>query len=133
MGDSDSGRERSPTEVVGALLTAISDGRVGDVLALVDPRVVWVPAVRPGLTMYKGRAGVAQYMTDLRAAFGRFRVVMGSIAVEGSGDDGAETQVTARFGGVREVDGAQVAMPSLTAVFTVRGGLVTSMESQQED
>ena len=133
MGDGDSGRGRSPAEVVGALLAAISDDRVGDVLALVDPRVEWMPAVRPGLSVYAGRAGVAQYMTDLRAAFGRFRVVVGSITVEGGGDDPGGTQVTAQFGGVREFDGGQVAMPSLTAVFTVRGGLVTSMESHQED
>jgi ketosteroid isomerase-like protein len=132
MGDGDSGRGRSPAEVVGALLAAISDHRVGDVLALVDPQVVWVPAVRPGLSVYEGRAGVAQFMADLRAAFGRFRVVVRSITVEGGGDSQAGTQVTVRFGGVREVGAGQEPMPSLMAVFTVRSGLVTSMESQRE-
>lgn len=40
--------------------------------------------------------------------------------------------MTARIGGVRETEGGQVALPLLTAMFTLRGGLVTTMESSTE-
>jgi len=121
-----------PADVVGEALAAIGEGRTADLLRLVDPQVVWMPAVRPGRSVYEGRAGVTRFLSDLRAAFGRFRVVVGSITVEDGADGHGGTTVVARFHGVREVAGKQEAMPSIRAVFSVRGGLITWMESQQE-
>lgn len=48
---------RSMSRVVCTLLPAIADGRIADVLALVDPHVVCMTATRPALTRYEGHAG----------------------------------------------------------------------------
>jgi hypothetical protein len=129
VGDGPGGHGGSPADVVGELLAAIGDGRVADALALVDPAVVWLPSIRPGRTLYEGRPGVAQFIADLHAAYGRFRLEVQSVAATAGDEDAAMTQVTAQMGGVRETVAGPMALPALTALFTVRGGLVTSMES----
>src|SRR5947207_905339 len=61
-----SGADRSPIQVVSELIAAICDGRIEDVLALVDPRVVWRPVTRPGLSQYEGHPGMVRMIADLR-------------------------------------------------------------------
>jgi hypothetical protein len=124
---------KAPVEVASALLTAIADGRAEDAAALADPQVVWVPSIRPGRTLYEGRDGVAQFVADLHAAYGRFRIVVHDITQgDGAVNDG-ETEVTARIGGFRQIGGGELPLSSLTILFTVRDGLVTFMESTVAD
>ncbi len=72
------------------MMTAMAEGRVGDMLALMDPQITWITSVRPGLSMYYGHEGMTQYAADLRAALGSYRVEFEDITA----DDGG--QVTAR-------------------------------------
>src|SRR5436190_23067654 len=74
------GEGPSPIQVVSDLIAAICDGRVEDVLALVDPQVVWRPVTRPGLSRYEGHPGMVRMVADLRAAYGRYRAEIERIA-----------------------------------------------------
>ena len=128
--------EGSPAGVLGALLPAIAEGRVADVLALVDPQVVCITGTRPARSMYEGHAGMVQLIADLRAVYGRYRVEVDPDAGEGGpGDAGAEaeTRVVVRMRGVRETEGGDEALPSALVVATVRGGLVAYLETMPED
>jgi hypothetical protein len=61
------GSERAPAEVVCAVLAAISQGRVADVLDLVDPQVMCITETRPARSIYEGHEGMALLVADLRA------------------------------------------------------------------
>ncbi len=133
MGDHAARLHKAPVEVASAMLAGIADGRVEDVVALVDPHVVWVPSIRPGRTVYEGRAGVAQFVTDLHAAYGRFRIEVHDITQGDGAVNAGETEVTALIGGFRRIGGDELSLPSLTILFTIRDGLVTFMESSVGD
>jgi SnoaL-like domain len=128
-------RGRSPAEVVSELMAAICDSRIEDMLALVHPQVMWLPVGRPGLTLYEGHAGMIRLVEDLSAAYGRFRLEVTEITA-GTGKQAAAesgTQVTVRARVVRESEGADLAPLPITSVFTLRGGLVTSMDGEPGD
>lgn len=134
-----SGGAGAPAEVVCALLPAIAEGRIADVLALVDPQVVCMTGTRPALTRYDGHAGMVRLVDDLRAVYGRYRVEAVPVGGDGGpdkhGPDGAAagTRVMVRMSGVREADGREVALPSALLEATVRDGLVTFMETIPEN
>jgi hypothetical protein len=121
------------------LLAAIAEGRTADVLALADPQVVCITGTRPALTRYDGQAGMVRLVDDLRAVYGRYRVEATPVATSGGPDEGgpgaaaAGTRVVVRMSGVRETDGGEVALPSALLEATVRGGLVTFMETTPEN
>jgi len=48
------GEGPSPAQVVSELIAAICGGRIEDVLALVDPQVVWRAVTRPALATIRG-------------------------------------------------------------------------------
>ena len=127
--------ESGPTiRVARAVLAAIVEGRVADVLALTDPKVVCVPVTRPALSMYEEHAGMAELVGDLRTAWGRYRVkVEDAGPVEGvpAGEGGGE-RVMLRLLVVDSDRGDMAVRPVLTE-FTVRGGLVTRIESSYAD
>lgn len=129
VGDHAARLHRAPVDVASAMLTAIANGRAVDAAALCDPRVVWVPSIRPGRTLYEGREGVAQFVPDLHAAYGRFRIVVHDITPWDAAVNQDETEVTALIGGFRQIGGGELTLPKLTILFTVRDGLVTFMES----
>jgi SnoaL-like domain len=133
VGDHAARLHKAPVEVASAMLTAIAGGRAEDAAALVDPQVVWVPSIRPGRTRYEGRAGVAQFVADLHAAYGRFRIVVHDITAGDDAVNPGQTEVTARIGGFRQIGGGELTLPALTILFTVRDGLVTFMESAVPD
>jgi SnoaL-like domain len=129
VGDHAARLGKAPVQVASALLAAIADGRAADAAALVDPQVVWVPSIRPGRTLYEGRDGVALFVADLHAAYGRFRIVVHDITPGDGAVNTGETEVMARIGGFRQIGGGELPLSSLTILFTVRDGLVTFMES----
>jgi hypothetical protein len=133
VGDHAARLRKAPVDVASAVLAAIADGQGADAAALVDPRVVWVPSIRPGRTVYEGRAGVAQFVTDLHAAYGRFRIVVHDITQRDDAVNPGETEVTAQIGGFRQIGGGELPLSSLTILFTIRDGLVTFMESTVAD
>jgi len=47
MRGEDGGLHRPPSEVVSQLIAAVSDGRIEDLHALVDPEVRCIPVSRP--------------------------------------------------------------------------------------
>src|SRR5438046_9795070 len=85
---------KGPVEVVLELYAAIRGGRVGDVLALVDPQVVCRPLVRPGLSVYYGHDGMAQLVSAMHAAHGDYQVEIGEVTEQG-GPEGATVTVQA--------------------------------------
>jgi hypothetical protein len=103
-------------------------------LTLVHPRVVWRPVARPGLSVYQGHAGMVRFVGDLRAAYGRYRLDVEDITADRdlvvTAD--AETHVTVRARVVRQTDHGDVALSPITSVFTLRGGLVTSMDGEPD-
>jgi limonene-1,2-epoxide hydrolase len=121
-------------QVVSDLMTALMDGRVEDALALVDQRVVWQPATRPGLSLYHGHTGTIQMLTDLRGRYHSFRLEVQDIAVDADTATGSDTdaQVRMRARLVAETDQGEAALPLIRSIFTVRMGRVTSVESQFE-
>src|SRR6266404_3934555 len=84
MGGSRGEWRRPAVEVVGELITAVSDGRIEDLLALTDPEVVCRPATRPGLTVYEGHDGMARLVGDLSLAYGRHRIEVDDITTRRS-------------------------------------------------
>jgi hypothetical protein len=135
MRGEDGDRGGSAAQVVSELMAAICDGRIEDMLALVHPQVMWLPVARPGRSLYEGHAGMIRLVDDLSAAYGRFRLEVIEISADVGKQAAAEsgTQVTVRARVVRETDGGDLALPPVTGMFTLRGGLVTSMESEPSD
>jgi ketosteroid isomerase-like protein len=123
MQSGDDQRSASPAQVVTELMAAIADARIGDMLALVHPDVVWWALARPGLTMYEGHTGMVQMVADISAAYGPYRIEIDDISVD------TDTQVTVRVRAIRETDGKDLPMRLVTSVFTLRDGLVVSMEA----
>ncbi len=120
-------RFRLPSVVVSELIAAVSDGRVDDLLTLVDPGVECMPATRPGLTIYQGHEGMARLVADLAAAYGRHRIEVDDIT------QNTDTQVTARTRVIRESDHGDVLARRTKSVYTIRSGLVTRIESDPAD
>jgi hypothetical protein len=116
--------------VARALLTALAANQVSDVLALCDPAVVCYPATRPARTVYEGHAGMAQMVSDVHAVWGRFQM---ETEYAGMGDaapaDGG-VRVLVRHTLIAETAGRPVLSGPVMAQFTVRDGLVTSIESE---
>jgi hypothetical protein len=120
--------------VAHAVLAAIVEGRVDDVLALTDPKVTCLPVTRPALSMYEGHVAMAGLVGDLRAAWGRYHVKVEDVgAVEGvPACEGGGERVTLRLLVVGSDRGDMAVRPVLTE-FTVCGGLVTRIDSSYED
>jgi ketosteroid isomerase-like protein len=117
------------SQVARAALAAIAEGRVADLMALTDPQVVVMPTTRPGLSVYDGHAAVAELVEDLRAAWGKYRLV---VTDAGTRAGSAGDVVTLRLRVVEsEREGTE--WPPVLAEFTVRDGLVTLIESRYED
>jgi len=110
---------KSPVQVVLELYDAICEGRIPDVLALVDPEVICEPLVRPGLTAYSGHDGIAQLVSDLHAVHGHYQVEIAEVTERA----GPEVTVRARL--VTE-DGHG---PPVTSVYTFRAGRIVAIES----
>jgi hypothetical protein len=115
---------RSPSELVSELIAAVSDARIEDLLALVDPKVVCIPATRPGLTVYNGHAGMAKLVADLKAAYGPHRIEIEDITEESG------ARVTARTRVVQESSQGARILQRVTSVYTLSSGLVTSIEGE---
>jgi len=122
---------RSAAQVARAVLAAIVAGRIADVLALTDPAVVCSPVTRPGRSVYEGHEGMAVLVSDLREVWGRYRVKVedagGGVRADGAGGE----RVTLRLL-VVETDRGDGAVEPVLTEFTVRGGLVTRIESTPE-
>jgi hypothetical protein len=120
---------RSPPEVAHEVLTAIAEGRVADVVALTGPGVVVMPVTRPGLSVYYGHAAMAGLVADLRAAWGKYRLVVEDAGTGQGADGAARVWLRVRVLDSERGDGE---WPAVLAEFTVRGGLVTVIKSQYE-
>lgn len=119
-----------PEGVARAVLAAIVEGRVGDVLALTDPEVVCMPVTRPGRSLYEGHAGMARLVADLRAVWGRYRVKAEDAGGACPDEDGG-VRVRLRLL-VAETDAGDMAVEPVLTEFTVRDGLVTRIVSTPE-
>ncbi len=128
------GEGPSPAQVVSELIAAICDGRIEDVLALVDPQVVWRAVTRPGLSHYQGHPGMVRMVADLRAAYGPFRAEVEDIASDADTVMPArcEVHVTVRVRAVRQTDLGEMPGPPIRALYTLRAGRVVLMESELE-
>jgi hypothetical protein len=83
--------------------------------------------------VYFERTGMAQLVADSHAVWGPgFRVGMEEAGLgEQVGEDGSQ-RVTVRLLLVRPTEDGEVAEPPVLSEFTVRGGLVTEIESWME-
>lgn len=118
-------QRRTPsTQVVFELITAIGDKRVEDVLARVHPDVVCQPVVRPGLSQYVGHDGMVQFISNLDAAFGQYRLDIEEITSDGG------TRVTVRTRIIARTADGDRELPPITSIYTLEDGLVKAIESE---
>jgi ketosteroid isomerase-like protein len=120
--ESDRGRV-SPSEIVIDLIAAISDGRIGDVQALVHPEVIWRPLARPGLSQYDGRDGIVRFIADLRTAYGPYRVEIDDLIEE------TDTRVVVLAHVVHQTETGERPGPATRSTFTLHEGLVLAMQA----
>jgi hypothetical protein len=120
-----------PFEVARAALAAMAEGRVADVIAVTDPNVVVMPVSRPALTVYHGHAALAGLVADLHAVWGKYRLVAEDAGAQAD-PGGDEERVTLRLRVVQS-DRGDGEWPAILTEFTVRGGLITVIESRYED
>jgi len=118
------GTAESALDLVTRLTAAIAEDRVDDALALVHTDAVWRPVSRPGLTQYRGREGVRQFFADVARANGPYRVEID--AIEAVPAD----RVTVTSHVVVVTEFGDKAGPPIVSVFTVRDGLVLTMEAE---
>jgi SnoaL-like protein len=118
-------QRRTPsTQVVFELIVAIGDKRIQDVLARVHPDVVCQPVARPGLSQYVGHDGMVEFVSNLDAAFGQYRLDIEEMTSDGGTQVTVRTRVIAKAGnGARE-------LPPITSVYTLEDGLVKAIESE---
>jgi hypothetical protein len=94
-------------QVVEEMLAAQQAGRVDDMLARADPRIVVRPMTRPGHSVYIGHVEFKLLLTDVGRAWGKHRVQWSDITSTGDGTvrangavlmlaNGAETEFTRR-------------------------------------
>ena len=120
-----------PFELARALLAALAEGRVEDVLALTDPQVMCMPVTRPARSLYEGHAGMAQMMDDLYAVWGKYRLEVEDADAGTQADPDGGVRVTVRIQ-IIEAERVEGAGPPVLAEFTVRNGLVTCIEASYE-
>jgi ketosteroid isomerase-like protein len=107
------------TDLVGAIAT----GRLEDLLTLIHPDAVWQPVTRPGLSVYAGRTGLAEFAQSIADTYQPFHTEIESITADGP----SQVTVTTRI--IRETPDGDRPEPPITSVCTLRDGLVISMES----
>lgn len=102
---------------------AHQEGRIGAMLALVHPDVVWRPLTSTGRSEYRGYQGTIQMLDDIRAAIGEYRMEFEELHQLPAGNVMGLGRV------YRKVDGEEVAGPPVEALFGFRDGLVVSLDS----
>ena len=125
--DSSSSAEPDGAAVVRALFAAHNEGRIDDVLSLVDTGAIWEPATRPARSFYLGRDGTLGLLTDLRAAYGEHRIECHEVHQL---DDG-QLEVVGEL--IRSAPDADPRVVAFTTLVTIRDGRVAKLMSQPED
>jgi SnoaL-like domain len=118
--------DRAPVQVVLDFFAAVRDQRIKDVLALVDPEIVCMPLVRPGRTLYEGHDGMVRFVNDMHAAFGSYQFEMHKITEQEG------PQVTAQARMLPESGRRPLPPLSVVVVFTLRDGLITLAEGNED-
>ena len=109
--------------IVRAMWLAHREDRIDDMLALIHSEIVWMPASRPGLSMYRGHSGVRAMIKDARAAAGDYQLELEEVTA--TADDVVRLQ--ARVVAPAD-DGGSVELP-IEMVITLRDGLVFDVET----
>jgi SnoaL-like domain len=120
--------KREAARVTLGLYAALRDGRIEDMLALLDPKVVCMPLVRPGLSVYYGHAAMIALVDDMHKRHGDYQVKVDRITQE-DGPRGA-VKVTAQTRLLPEPGAGRPFEVPVTNECTVRGGLVTWIQSK---
>ena len=110
-----------PVSVVLALTKAMRDDRADDVLALVDPGVIYKPLDPSGPGGYRGHEGMISLVQDVHATYGNYQIEI----VEVTEEPGPE--VTVQTWVVPE-PGRGLPFP-MRLMYTLRDGLITSIQS----
>jgi SnoaL-like protein len=110
-----------PAQIVRDLYEAIRDNRIKDMLALVHPDVTCRPLVRPGLTVYHGHDGIVRLASDMHATHGHYQIKITRITEQPG------PQLTVQAWIIPE-PGRGTQLP-VTSVYTLRDGLITTIES----
>lgn len=113
----------SRIQAVTELYSAIRDRRIEDMLALVDLDVTCNPLARPGISTYYGHGGMIQFASDLHTTHGDFQLELDKVAE----DDDSKVTVTATIFSEPGHAGTPL---TITTVYTFRGDLIYSVESQ---
>jgi hypothetical protein len=120
--------KREAARVTLGLYAALRDGRVKDMLALLDPKVVCMPLVRPGLSVYYGHAAMIALIGDMHKRHGDYQLKVDRITQE-DGPRGT-VKVTAQIRLLPEPGEGRPSEVPVTNECTVRGGRVTWIQSK---
>ena len=123
--DSTRGTEPDSTAVVRALFDAHNEGRIDDLLRLVDPGAVWETATRPGRDFYLGKDGALGLFSDIKAVYGEHRIDVTEL------EEVAHGQV--RVSGTVVRVGAGPPAVAFTTLVSVRDGRVVRLLTLPED
>jgi SnoaL-like domain len=116
--------DKGSVQKVFDFIAAVRDQRIKDMLALVDPEIICVPLVRPGLSVYEGHDGMACFVSDMHAAFGRYQFEIDKITER----DGAKLAVQTRI--LPESGRKPMPPTSILIIFTLCDGLITFVEGE---
>lgn len=112
-----------PVRQAVALVTAIRDSRVADLLAVVRPDVICEPLLRPGQTLYVGHEDMVRFTADLHAVFGRYQIEIDTIT------EHPGPQVILHATIVPE-PARRLGLLPLTITFTFRDGLIMTIDGE---
>jgi hypothetical protein len=99
------------------------EGRIADLLALMDPHVVCTPTTRPGRSIYIGQTGVVAMLDTMDRMLGRRRIVIDEILSQ------ADATVLTR-GRALSQDSPESRGVAFEMVCEVRDGLIIVIHSR---
>jgi len=115
-----------PVTVVQTMWDAWHDGRMDDVVATMDPQVVWTPLTRPALSIYRGHAAIRRLRDDSINVHGSYRTEVDRVTLQPDGSVSARGLLFV----VPENAGPYLKF-EFEAVCFLRDGLIISIDSYE--
>jgi hypothetical protein len=125
--------EPDGTAIIRAWFSAHNEGRLDDMLRLLDPAAIWVPASPTGRSFYLGRDATVGLFTDLQRIYGEHRIECHEFErlPDAHLPPGEHIRVTGSL--VRTSPDADPAIVAFSTTVTIRGGLIAVVATEPGD
>jgi ketosteroid isomerase-like protein len=117
----------SNVETVRAVWAAHAEGRIDDMVALLDLEVMWRPLSRGTQSLYFGWTGTRRMLAEMAQMHGSYMVVLDDVVERSPG----QVEVRARMERV-EPDGSTMSLP-VWMIFALRDGVVITVDTRNGD